>query len=86
MSDWIKELEARAKSGSPSYSEGDLLGNSVIIAYVPEYDSNEIALEGDFTSEQLNDLVWHMRKHNGEMWACQIEEKVFCNHSECKEK
>lgn len=66
MSDWIKELEARAKSDSPDYKEGDLLGNSVIVAYVPEYDSNEIALEGDFTIQQLEDLVSHMKKYKGE--------------------
>lgn len=72
MSEWIKELEERAKQTHQAggyYKKGDLsLGEQGFNPYI-DYDiacPDEIELKGEFTSEQLQDLVSHMKKYKGE--------------------
>lgn len=68
MSDWIEELENNAKKKSKPHVVGTLLGGQndediVVICYLPTYgDAEYINLEGEFTIEQLEALVVHMKK------------------------
>lgn len=64
MDKWIKEMEKNSNEVI-SASPGDLTNNEPSVSYVPEYDANEITLGGDdFTIEQLEVLIKHMKKYN----------------------
>ena len=64
MSKWIEELENNAKFSSVKPSgKGDLMSNLPVISYVVRYDTDEITLDGDFTTDELQDLIDHMKKY-----------------------
>ena len=71
MEDWIRALSESAKD-SPFYCIGDLSSSNMKRRRYPGYirfsadpnDLNNITLDGDFTIEQLEALIEHMKKYN----------------------
>ncbi|MCK5611205.1 hypothetical protein KAR91_55560 [Candidatus Pacearchaeota archaeon] len=69
MNEWIKGLESNAKKQHKyRYKKGNLYFGGWMVPSHIDYDPDckgEIELKGDFTIQQLQDLVNHMKKYKG---------------------